>query len=141
MMDLLDVNLWVALVDKRHVHHSLAEAYWSQNGANQLAFCRITMLGFLRLTTSPKAVVNPKKNAEAWAIYQAFMALPNIPFLAEPAGLNAHFQTLTTQAALPHRLWTDAYLAAFALAGGCRLVSFDADFSRFPGLNFLHLSP
>jgi toxin-antitoxin system PIN domain toxin len=141
MIDLLDVNLWLALVDKRHVHHPVAKAYWSQNGVTQFAFCRITMLGLLRLSTSPKAVVNPKTNAEAWAIYHDFRALPNIQFLAEPAGLDAHFQALTTQAALPHRLWTDAYLAAFAIASGCRLVSFDADFARFPGLTFLHLSP
>jgi toxin-antitoxin system PIN domain toxin len=141
MMDLPDVNLWVALVDKRHVHHPLAQTYWSQNGSTQFAFCRITMLGFLRLATNPKAVVNPKTNVEAWSIYQAFMALPNIQLLAEPAGLDAHFQTLTAQAALPHRFWTDAYLAAFALAGGCRLVSFDADFARFPNLDFLQLSP
>jgi toxin-antitoxin system PIN domain toxin len=139
-MDLLDVNLWLALVDKRHVHHPLAQEYWSQNGAIQFAFCRITMLGFLRLTTSPKAVAKPKTNAEAWAIYQELRALPNIQFLAEPAGLEIHLQSLTTQTAFPHRLWTDAYLAAFALAGGCRIASFDADFARFPGLNFLHLS-
>lgn len=37
--------------------------------------------------------------------------------------------------------WTDAYLAAFAAAGGHRLVAFDADFSRYPGLAFLHLRP
>ena len=141
MSDLLDVNAWVALVDKRHIHHTLAQAYWSQNGANQFAFCRTTMLGFLRLSTSTKAVVNPKTNAEAWAIYQDFMALPNIQFLAEPVGLDAHFQALTTASALPHRMWTDAYLAAFALAGSHRLVSFDSDFSRFPSLDFLHLAP
>ncbi len=44
---------------------------------------------------------------------------------------------------LPYRLWTDAYLAAFALAGGYRLVSFDRDFLRFRpyGLNLLLLEP
>ncbi len=139
MTDLLDINLWLALVDKRHIHHPVAQAYWSQNGASQFAFCRMTMLGFLRLATSLKVVVNPKTNAEAWSIYQEFRALPNTLFLAEPADLETHFQSLTTATALPHRLWTDAYLAAFAIASGGRLVSFDADFARFPGLNFLHL--
>jgi predicted nucleic acid-binding protein len=38
-------------------------------------------------------------------------------------------------------MWTDAYLAAFAITSGSRLVSFDADFARFPGLHFLHLKP
>jgi predicted nucleic acid-binding protein len=37
------------------------------------------------------------------------------------------------------RHWTDAYLAAFATAGGYRLVSFDAGFARYPGLAWLHL--
>ncbi len=31
--------------------------------------------------------------------------------------------------------------AAFALAGGFRLVTFDRDFSRFSGLDLLHLTP
>jgi predicted nucleic acid-binding protein len=38
------------------------------------------------------------------------------------------------------RNWTDAYLAAFAVSASLRLVSFDADFKKFPGLDFLHLS-
>jgi uncharacterized protein len=91
MIDLPDVNLWLALVDQRHVHHPLAKEYWSQHGATKLAFCRITMLGFLRLCTTPKAVLNPKTNTEAWAIYEDFLALPNIQFLAEPAGLDSTF--------------------------------------------------
>jgi toxin-antitoxin system PIN domain toxin len=140
MTDLPDVNLWLALVDHRHVHHPSATAYWSKQAA-QIAFCRITMLGFLRLCTNPKAVVNPKTNAEAWAIYQQFTALPNIQFLSEPPQIDTHFQAFTTQFPLPHRLWTDAYLAAFALASGSRLVSFDTDFARFSGLHFLHLKP
>ena len=35
--------------------------------------------------------------------------------------------------------WTDAYLAAFAKCAGLRLVSFDAGFSRYPGLAWLLL--
>jgi uncharacterized protein len=141
MNDLLDVNLWVALVDKRHVHHPLAQDYWIEHGTNQFIFCRITMLGFLRVATSPKAISSPKTNSEAWAVYQKIIALPNVQFLSEPARLDAQFRALSTESALPHRLWTDAYLAAFAIASSCRLVSFDADFVRFPRLSFLHLSP
>jgi Tol biopolymer transport system component len=37
--------------------------------------------------------------------------------------------------------WTDAYLAAFASASDCRLVAFDGDFQRYPGVEFLHLRP
>lgn len=140
-MDLPDVNLWVALVDKRHQHHPMAHAYWSQNGETPLAFCSTTMQGFLRIITNAKAVENPKTPAEAWALYHAFRALPNITFLSDPVTLETHFHALSTASELPHRLWTDAYLAAFAIATGSRLVSFDADFARFRGLKFLHLTP
>jgi hypothetical protein len=34
-----------------------------------------------------------------------------------------------------------AYLAALAIASGCRLVFLDADFQTFDGLKFLHLRP
>jgi len=37
------------------------------------------------------------------------------------------------------RNWTDLYLAAFAVAGNLRLVTFDNDFLAFPGLELLHL--
>ncbi|MEX1116419.1 MAG: TA system VapC family ribonuclease toxin [Akkermansiaceae bacterium] len=141
MTDLPDVNLWVAMADKRHIHHPLAQDYWSQNGGKQFAFCSTTRQGFLRIITNAKAVVNPKTHAEAWTVYREFRALPNIQLLPEPTGLETHFHTLSTAPDFPHRMWTDAYLAAVAIASGSRLVSFDTDFARFPGLSFLHLAP
>ena len=39
--------------------------------------------------------------------------------------------TSTLVLAVPPRLWTDAYLAATAQAGGLRLVTLDRDFERF----------
>ena len=41
---------------------------------------------------------------------------------------------------LPARLCTDAHLAALAIANGWRLVSFDRDFDRFEGLEWLPLA-
>mgnify|MGYP002129610921 CR=1 FL=1 len=76
----------------------------------------------------------------AEVFYRQFLALPVVCWLPEPAGTDAHFESLTKGNGFIHRLWTDAYLAAFAQANPCRLVSFDADFNRFAGLDFLHLS-
>lgn len=140
-MDVPDINVWLALVDHNHIHHAPAAHYWKEIADTQIAFTRVSMMGLLRLSTQPRVLSLTPTHAEAWAIYQDFIALPNIQFLPEPAGVDAHFHALTTASALPHRLWTDAYLAAFALASGSRLISFDADFARFPGLNFLHLTP
>lgn len=139
-MDLPDINVWLVLVDERQVHHARARHFWEQEAADKLVFCRVTMLGFLRLSTHRQVMPNPLSAEEAWATYRQFLALPVVRLLTEPVGTDVHFEGFSTGSGFVHRLWTDAYLAAFAQANPCRLVSFDADFKRFAGLNFLHLS-
>ncbi len=141
-IDLPDVNVWLALADTRNAHHDSARRYWDESKGENTAFCRITMIGLLRVATNPKAMRgDPFKHAEAWHIYRTLLSLPEISFLPEPSDIESRFSALTSDPATPHHLWTDAYLAAFALTLGCRLVSFDADFQRFLDLNFLHLTP
>ncbi len=141
MTDLLDINVWLALIDKRHVQHQAASRYWEEQAAETLAFCRVTSLGFLRLSTHARVLANPLSPQEAWTIYRQFLDIPILQFLVEPPALDQHFQALTCTAGFPHHLWTDAYLAAFAIAADCRLVSFDGNLQRFHGLNFFHLAP
>jgi toxin-antitoxin system PIN domain toxin len=141
MNDLLDVNVWMALVDKRHVHHALAAHYWADATVQSRAFCRVTANGFLRLCTHAKAMPNPLSIHEAWIIYRQFLSLPMISWLSEPPKLDDRFCTLSCAPGFLHHLWTDAYLAALAMDTGHRLVSFDGDFKRFTGLNFLYLTP
>jgi toxin-antitoxin system PIN domain toxin len=138
--DLPDVNVWLALSVSHHPHHRQAVAYWSAEAAAQVGFCRVTMLGLLRLLTHPRvmgasAMVSPA----ALAVLQQWQRLPEVSLRADPATLDTAFSHLL-QNNLPPRLLTDAYLAAFALSGGLRLVTFDKDFGRFPGLNLLLLS-
>ena len=141
MNDLPDINVWLALIDKRHIHHSIASRYWANPDVRTRAFCRVTANGFLRLCTHPKAMPDPLSPHEAWITYQQFLSIPTIRWLQEPAGLDNRYCALTCAPAFLHRLWTDAYLAALAMTSGCRLVSFDADFKRFAGLEFLQLGP
>jgi uncharacterized protein len=138
-MDIPDINVWLALVDQNHLHHSPAVNYWENIADTQIGFTRVSMMGFLRLSTQPRVLSRTLTNSEAWELYRQFLADPNHSLLQEPTSIDHHFAALTTRADFPHRLWTDAYLAAFAIASGSRLVSFDADFARFPGLQFLHL--
>jgi toxin-antitoxin system PIN domain toxin len=141
MTDLLDINVWLALTDERHVHHSAAVHYWETQAAALTVFCRITMLGFLRLVTQPNLANPPLSPERAWETYRDYLHAPGVGFLQEPAGVDKHLARFLHQPAFSHRLWTDAYLAALAIASGCRLVSLDADFQTFDGLKFLHLTP
>jgi len=141
MTDLLDINVWLALVDKRHIHHPAASRYWADAAVPSRAFCRVTTNGFLRLSTHASVIPNPLSPHEAWIIYRQFLALPIICWLPEPAGLDDQYCALSCAPGFAHHLWTDAYLAAFAMTSGSRLVSFDGNFKRFADLNFLQLKP
>ncbi|MFN3178663.1 MAG: TA system VapC family ribonuclease toxin [Thermus sp.] len=138
-MDLPDLNLWFALLVPEHPLHLEAQGYWEM--ASEPALVRVTALGLLRLLTNPKAMGGkPLEVGEAWRVYRELRGPAGIPVVEEPEGLEDALSFLVGQG-FSYRHWTDAYLAAFALAGGYRLVTFDRDFLRFPGLNLLLLKP
>lgn len=138
--DLPDLNVWLALADPDHQHHARARHYWATESAPQLAFCRLSMLGLLRLLTHSKVMKGtPFTPAEAWHAYRSLLALPEVAFLAESSGVESQFMAWTEAPGFSAHRWTDAWLAAQAFTTGSRIVSFDADFRTFPGLSFLHL--
>lgn len=142
MSDLLDANVWVALVTPDHVHHERALRYWQEESAESVAFCRITALAFLRLVTNAHVMQHAVlTSAEAWALWQEWLRLPEVNFLSEPVGLDEQLGQFSRVMSIRPKLWTDAYLAAFAIAGNHRIVTFDRDFHKLPGLNLLLLQP
>jgi uncharacterized protein len=137
--DLLDVNVWLALANPAHTHHAAAKTYWL-NAQAPMAFCRTSMQGFLRLVTQPAVMgVATHTPAEAWSIYSAHLATGRVQFLAEPTTIEIQLRTFALREGFHNRDWTDAYLASFAITSGCRMVSFDKDFSQYERLQFLQL--
>lgn len=140
MADLPDVNVWLALTMADHPHHGPARHYWYEQSADQIAFCRVTALGFLRLATNRVVMAGqPLSVSEAWAAYRALRDLPEVVLAAEPLGCEDWLGRWATGDRPSARHWTDAYLAALARAGGLRIVSFDLDFDRFEGVDLLAL--
>lgn len=127
MTYLPDVNVWIALAAEQHIHYRVAR-YWFSNAPNEnLAFCRITQLGFLRLLTN-KHVMHEEvmRPGLAWQAYHALRSDRRIRYLAEPIELRENWQAFTEGSLSPQNLWTDAYLCAFAHAARLTLVTFDA---------------
>jgi toxin-antitoxin system PIN domain toxin len=140
VIDLPDVNVWLAFSVADHAHHQRARHYWYEESGDQLAFCRVTSLGFLRLATNATVMGGqPLTVSQAWQAYSGFRRLPEVVLATESKACEAWLEQWALGAGPTPRQWTDAYLAAFAKAGGLRLVSFDRDFTRFDGLDFLRL--
>lgn len=140
MSDLLDANVWVALVAADHIHHERALRYWQEESAETVAFCRVTALAFLRLVTNAHVMQHAVlTSTEAWALWQEWLRLPEVSFLNEPVGLDEQLGQFSRMMSIRPKLWTDAYLAAFAIVGAHRIVTLDGDFEKFSGLNLLLL--
>ena len=145
--DLPDINVWLALAVQEHPHHQAALRYWGTvqsestreaaaaaraDAGPTLWFCRVTMLGLVRLLCQPKAVgPGALDTLAAWTLYTQYRALPHIGLLPEPEGCDDALRALMGAGPFPPRLWTDAYLAALSMSAGLRLVTFDRDFERF----------
>ncbi|MCI0684954.1 MAG: PIN domain-containing protein, partial [Gemmataceae bacterium] len=132
-MYLPDVNVWLALAFRAHIHHAAATMWQSRLAANQLCyFCRLTQQGFLRLATNPKAFPTQAVSLlKAWQMYDAILADPRFAFADEPAGLEPIWRGFTQSRQFSPKVWNDAYLAAFAIAGNHEVVTFDQAMTQY----------
>ena len=144
-MRLCDSNVWLALALSRHVHHAGARD-WLETIAEpaSVLFCRATQQTFLRLLTNTAVLAPygnpPLTNQEAGRAYEALLADDRIIFRAEePAELDLHWKEFALRDTASPKLWMDAYLAAFALAGGYQMVTTDSAFRQFSGLDLFLL--
>jgi toxin-antitoxin system PIN domain toxin len=126
MIYLADVNVWLAWTYPAHQHHSAAERWLADSTGDQIAFCRTTQNGLLRLLTSSRVMGADVFTAEdAWDVYDDFFKTGKVRFAEEPPGLERAWRQATQPPQTGPNFWTDAYLAAFAITAGYTVVTFD----------------
>ena len=130
-----DINVWLAMAFEAHAHHKAARSWFESVPENSCFFCRYTQSGFLRLATNPALFRNESlTNANAWACYDALIEDYRIGFIGEPLGLGHLWRRFAMKETYSPKIWNDAYLAAFALAGSMGVVTFDESFGSYDGL-------
>jgi toxin-antitoxin system PIN domain toxin len=128
-----DLNVWVAMAYRGHQHHAASRSWFDSLESDTAGFCRITQIGFLRLLTNPMVMGDEvKTQAEAWQAYDHFTSDSRVVFCAESGetAVEDELRRLTTTARSTHQQFPDAYLVAFARAGGMTLVTFDRALSK-----------
>jgi uncharacterized protein len=129
-----DVNIWLALTFESHVHHRRAVSWFGGLETLEAAFCRVTMLEFLRLCQNAAAFPGEAVSAaNAWSHYQMLRSDERVSFQEEPIGIEdllaSHF---ATQKYLSPKTVTDTYLAAFARLAGQKIHTFDQALQKHP---------
>jgi toxin-antitoxin system PIN domain toxin len=143
-MPLADSNIWLALALSKHEFHAAARAWLGKRSPHEALLCRSTQQSFLRLLTTRAVLapyrIPPLSNQAAWSVYEGLRADKRISWAEEPSGLEASWKKLAAGSKASPKLWMDAYLAAFAMAGGHQLVTTDKAFKQFKGLDLLVLA-
>lgn len=118
---LLDVNVVLALLDQRHVHHRAAEN-WFGSLVSPWSLCAFTEAGVLRFFTRPKT--GGLSVEQVTAMLERLKRRPGYSF--QP--ITADWRTLTapfSKRIHGHNQVTDAYLLGLAVREGLVLTTFD----------------
>jgi uncharacterized protein len=111
---LLDVNVLIALVDPRHVHHEICHGWFAERDGRPWATCAITQTAVLRILGHPRYPNSPGSPAVVIAVLRQLVAHPLHRFWAEAPSLLDHLAVDTGQLLDPGGI-TDAYLLVLAV--------------------------
>jgi len=134
---LSDTNVLLALAAECHSCHRSVRQWWeSQPQDQRMHVCRPVQTGLLRLMSSEAALGEDALTLpDAWAAYATLLASGRFAFVLEPQGIDPLWEQFCRPFRKSPKDVMDAYLAAFAKAGGYRLVTLDHAFAKFPGLD------
>lgn len=118
MKYLLDVNALIAAIWRNHPDHAIADR-WLE--VRELATCPISQLGFLRISTNPKALNANMTTSRQ--LLEAFLRKHEAQFIADD------LSPLQSSARKSEQV-TDHYLAELAASQGMKLATLDKGISH-----------
>ena len=142
-MDIVDANVLLSAVNRSDLPHDRSRAWLDTqlSGGGTVGFPWTCVLAFLRLATHPTIFARPLSVSAASTQVEAWLACSTaVPLDPTPT----HLPTLVgllAQAGVGGNLVNDAHLAALSLEHRARIISWDSDFARFPGVRWAHPSP
>jgi uncharacterized protein len=136
---LVDVNLALYAYDDASPVHESAKRWLMEvlSGSEPVGFPWATILGFLRLATSPKIFGVPYSIDEAVAIVDDWFSHPAVTILQESDRHWVVLREVLIEANAKAKLVPDAHLAALSIEHSTTIMTRDEkDFSRFRGIRF-----
>ena len=120
-----DVNVLLALAWPNHQFHRAAIRRLEAHG-DRWATCAPTQLGFIRLSSNPAVVPNPRPPAESAALLRLMVQDARHVYLEALPSLTEQDFAGVLAGLLGHQQVTDAYLLVLARRHKATFVTFDA---------------
>lgn len=133
-----DLNLLVYAYNSDAPGHRRAKAWWESclSETRPVGLPWAVILGYLRLTTSRRVLVDPFTVQEALGHIRSWLERPQVQILQPGSRHLDLLDSLLQGSQASGDLTTDAHLAALAIEHQAELSTNDGDFSRFPGLRW-----
>lgn len=138
MSPLVDANILLYAKFADYPQHAAAREWMEAvlSAPDPVALPWLSLTAFVRIATNRRLFENPLPPTDAIAEVQGWLARPNV-WTPEPGPrFSVVFAELIDATQASGNLVTDAWLAALALEHGLAVISSDADFGRFPRLNW-----
>lgn len=141
MTRLLDINVLIALTWPNHVHHDVAQSWFTKIRSEGWATCPLTEAGFVRISCNPSAVKQAATPADAIRLLGKLRELESHSYWTMdrsivdlPPGILRRIQG--------YRQISDAVLLALAIQYRGQLATFDSGFASLLAreeLNAVHI--
>jgi toxin-antitoxin system PIN domain toxin len=137
-MILPDVNVLIYAFRRDSPYHKVSRAWLENlvNGETRFGLSPLALSALVRIVSNRKAFAEPNTVAEAFEFCDALLDAPRCQ-IVEPKERHWHFfRRLCLETGTIGPTVTDAWYAALAIEWGCRWITFDRDYARFPGLDW-----
>ena len=142
-MKVPDINVLLYASGEASPHQTVARGWveGALSGTERVGFAMVALLGFIRISTNPRAVATPMSPRAAFEVVEQWLGAPAAMVLDPGQEHVSVLRRLVELTGTAGNLTTDAHLAALAIENGATLATFDGDFHRFPGLQLEFLRP
>lgn len=137
-MKVVDANVLLYAINDDTTRHRSARDWLTEalNNQEPVGFTWIVILAFLRLSTSHVVFPRPLSINTATEVIEDWLAQPSAVVLEPRAGHLTRVRDLLTATGSGGNLINDAHIAAVALDRKSTVMSYDVDFTRFPGVRW-----
>jgi toxin-antitoxin system PIN domain toxin len=137
---LVDANVLLYAYQPRSEHHERCRSWVEKafSGEEPVCVAWVTILTFLRISTSSRVFEAPLLISEAAAAVASWLERPVVSVLEAGEQNWEILRGLLLEAQISGPLVMDAFLAALALENGATLATTDRDFSRFRKLKLVN---
>jgi len=137
-MILPDLNLLLYAYNAQAPQHETARAWWESaiNGRELIGLPHEVSLGFVRIATNPRLGAYAVPLAAARSVVESWLEAPPVRVLLPGERFAIKVCDLMERSQCSGALASDATLAVYAIENRAVLCSNDADFARFPELDW-----